>query len=165
MILIYLFQADRMIYFITFFVLVTRVSGSTNEGPPHPHDDNEWKTGVIFCVLGGVVFLIGLGLRYLWLSYLRGEPRRMIERLPSLEFFSGAVGAFETTHCGICQMELVEGDSLRMLPCTHIFHTQCLVDMVALGRRADCPECRRTFGIITPPDPEVPWTSSLAQLG
>jgi hypothetical protein len=27
----------------------------------------------------------------------------MIERLPSLEFFFKAVGAFETTHCGICQ--------------------------------------------------------------
>jgi len=102
---------------------------------PHPENNNkEWKIGVIFCVLGGVLSLIGLRLRYLWLSYLRREPRRMIERLLSLEFFSGAVGAFETTHCGICQTELVEGDSLRMLPCAHIFHAQCLVDMVAIGR-------------------------------
>jgi hypothetical protein len=58
---------------------------------------------VLFFVIRGVLSLIGLGLRYLWLSYLRGEPRRMIERLPSLEFFFKAVGAFETTHCGICQ--------------------------------------------------------------
>jgi hypothetical protein len=158
MILNYLLQAHRIINFITFFVLVTRVSGSTNEGPlggPDIHN-KYWKIGVIFCVLGGVVSLICLGLRYLWLSYLHGEPKRMIERLPSLEFFSGAVGAFETTHCGICQMELVEGDNLRMLPCAHIFHAQCLVDMVAIGRRADCPQCRRTFGTITPADPEVP---------
>lgn len=67
--------------------------------PPSPKsadDDNKyyWKIGIIFCVLGGVISLIGLGLRYLWLSYLRREPRRMIERLPSLEFFSVAVGAF-----------------------------------------------------------------------
>jgi hypothetical protein len=161
-------QTRRIIYFITFFVLVTRVSGLANESPSGgpDHDDNKYrKIGVIFCIIGGVVSLIGLGLRYLWLSYLHGEPRRMIERLPSLEFFSGAVGAFETTHCGICQTELVEGDSLRMLPCAHIFHAQCLVDMVAIGRRADCPECRCTFETITPADPEVPWTSSLAQLG
>jgi hypothetical protein len=149
------------------------VSGLANESPSGgpDHDDNKYrKIGVVFCIIGSVVSLIGLRLRYLWLSYLHGEPRRMIERLPSLEFFSGAVGAFETTHCGICQTELVEGDSLCMLPCAHIFHAQCLVDMVAIGRRAspnvsaDCPECRRTFGTITPADPEVPWTSSLAQL-
>jgi hypothetical protein len=161
-------QTRRIIYFITFCVLVTRVSGSTNqEGSSGAREDHNkyWKIGVIFCVIGGVVSLIGLGLRYLWLSYLRWEPRRIIERLPSLEFFSGAVGAFETTHCGICQTELVEGDRLRMLPCAHIFHAQCLVDMVAIGRRVDCPECRRSFGTITLANPEVPWTSSLAQLG
>jgi hypothetical protein len=153
-------QACRIIYFITFCVLFTGVSGMQKHhdvpsSPSSPDDDdNKYyrKISIIFCVLGGVISLIGLGLHYLWLSYMRGEPRRMIERLPSLEFFSGAVGAFETTHCGICQMELVEGDSLRMLPCAHIFHTQCLVDMVAIGRRADCPECRRTFGTITPAD-------------
>jgi hypothetical protein len=48
---------------------------------PDPENDNkEWKIGVIFCVVGGVLSLIGLGLRYLWLSYLRREPKRMIER-------------------------------------------------------------------------------------
>jgi hypothetical protein len=100
----------------------------------------------------------------------------MIERLPSLENrlgttlfmafllargakvddrkvtksrdFLWAVDAFETTHCGICQTELVEGDSLRMLQCAHIFHAQCLVDMVAIGRMADCSQCRHTFGTI-----------------
>ncbi|GLT72140.1 hypothetical protein SLA2020_440960 [Shorea laevis] len=66
------------------------------------------------------------------------------------------VGAFGTTHCGICQTELVEGDSLRILPCAHIFHARCLIDMVAIGRTAVCPECRRTFGTIAPLDPEVP---------
>jgi Flp pilus assembly protein protease CpaA len=81
-ILNYLLQACRIIYFITFFVLVTRVSGSTNKSPLGglDHDDYKYrKIGIIFCVIGGMLLLIGLGLRYLWISYLLGEPRQMIE--------------------------------------------------------------------------------------
>jgi len=151
-------QARRIIYFITFFVLATRVSGLANESPSGgpDHDDNKyWKIGVIFCIIGGVVSLIGLGLRYFWLSYFQLDANAALAGYCS----------FCKYHCGICQTELVEGYSLRMLPCAHIFHAQCLVDMVAIGRRADCPECRCTFETITPADPEVPWTSSLAQLG
>eukprot|EP00931_Biecheleriopsis_adriatica_P030671 TRINITY_DN18060_c0_g1_i1.p1 TRINITY_DN18060_c0_g1~~TRINITY_DN18060_c0_g1_i1.p1 ORF type:complete len:122 (-),score=18.93 TRINITY_DN18060_c0_g1_i1:23-388(-) len=42
--------------------------------------------------------------------------------------------------CAVCIEVFVAGDTQRVLPCTHVFHPEC-VDRW-LSRRHDCPLCR-----------------------
>lgn len=44
----------------------------------------------------------------------------------------------ETSRCSICTEEFYEGENVRILPCTHIFHRRCL-DPWLLGFGETCP--------------------------
>ena len=42
--------------------------------------------------------------------------------------------------CAVCQMDFVDGDVLRALPCLHLFHSECVDQWLATNR--NCPTCR-----------------------
>ncbi|KNC50112.1 esterase/lipase [Thecamonas trahens ATCC 50062] len=48
--------------------------------------------------------------------------------------------------CVICLEDLVDGEPSRRLPCSHVFHADCIAEWVA--RKAECPTCR---GALSPP--------------
>ena len=49
--------------------------------------------------------------------------------------------------CPICLLEYAEGDELRSLPCTHVFHKSCIDSW--LLNSASCPSCRYSLDELT----------------
>lgn len=47
--------------------------------------------------------------------------------------------------CSVCLAELEEGDLLRVLPCSHHFHQEC-IDHWLLHSSTACPACKRDLG-------------------
>lgn len=45
--------------------------------------------------------------------------------------------------CVICRMNFINGDEIRKLPCTHIYHRKC-IDKWLMGKRS-CPTCKHTI--------------------
>lgn len=64
--------------------------------------------------------------------------RREIQRFPTKSFQS-ASGA-GNTQCQICFCDYTEGEKLRMLPCFHDYHVQCIDRW--LKENTTCPICR-----------------------
>lgn len=46
--------------------------------------------------------------------------------------------------CTICQMEIEDGEKMRLLPCSHHFHRTC-VDTWLSRYKASCPLCIRSY--------------------
>ncbi|XP_018602577.1 uncharacterized protein LOC108931342 isoform X2 [Scleropages formosus] len=63
---------------------------------------------------------------------------REIERLPVKAF--NPIHSAGKTECQICFSDYVEGEKLRMLPCLHDYHMQCIDRW--LKENATCPVCR-----------------------
>ncbi|CAF3546405.1 unnamed protein product [Fusarium graminearum] len=53
-------------------------------------------------------------------------------------------GDSASTACSICTEDFVEGVKLRMLPCRHLYHPQC-IDPWLTNRSRTCPLCRVNF--------------------
>lgn len=64
--------------------------------------------------------------------------RREIERFPTKRFQSASGGG--STQCHICFCEYSDGEKLRMLPCFHDYHVQCIDRW--LKENITCPICR-----------------------
>jgi len=47
----------------------------------------------------------------------------------------------DRTTCVVCMQDFEEGEQLRVLPCSHEFHTQCVDRWLKVKK--DCPLCRR----------------------
>ncbi|KAH7183501.1 uncharacterized protein B0J16DRAFT_386570 [Fusarium flagelliforme] len=52
--------------------------------------------------------------------------------------------------CSICTEDFIEGARLRMLPCGHLYHPQC-IDQWLTDRSRTCPLCRVNLGLKKPP--------------
>lgn len=72
-----------------------------------------------------------------------GASEANIEALPTREFHAAQKqegGGEEMNRCQICLEDFGEGDTLRTLPCFHLFHAAC-VDQWLKGNGV-CPTCR-----------------------
>mmetsp|Transcript_25829 Transcript_25829/g.49043 ORF Transcript_25829/g.49043 Transcript_25829/m.49043 type:complete len:241 (-) Transcript_25829:157-879(-) len=70
-------------------------------------------------------------------------PQRVRSALPTLVVdrkFRWSQCASESRDCSICCYEITKGDTVRKLPCKHIFHQDCL--MPWLEQQDFCPVCR-----------------------
>lgn len=89
--------------------------------------------------------------------YPRGLPSSDINRLPTRKYVhpnSGASGSSsEVTHkrtelnkeCQVCLTDYETGDTLRILPCFHEFHTPCIDPWLSINHT--CPVCRVTVDL------------------
>ncbi|XP_041652571.1 uncharacterized protein si:ch211-59o9.10 [Cheilinus undulatus] len=76
--------------------------------------------------------------------------RREIQRFPTKSYQSANSGG--STQCQICFSDYTEGEKLRMLPCFHDYHTQCIDRW--LKDNTTCPICRANLadgGSLAPP--------------
>ncbi|XP_037622312.1 E3 ubiquitin-protein ligase arkadia-A isoform X1 [Sebastes umbrosus] len=64
--------------------------------------------------------------------------RREIQRFPTKTFKSA--NSCENTQCQICFCDYTDGEKLRMLPCFHDYHVQCIDRW--LKDNTTCPICR-----------------------
>jgi Ring finger domain len=65
-----------------------------------------------------------------------------------------------TTMCLVCQCDYVDGDELRILPCSHTFHRQC-VDPWLLDHDV-CPSCREPIVVVVAPSTTTTETTTTA---
>ncbi|KAI8129480.1 E3 ubiquitin-protein ligase RNF13 [Lucilia cuprina] len=99
-----------------------------------------------FSILIGLCFLIMIF--YMIYKCIREErrlrrhrlPKRMLKKLPIIKFTKNSDLAYDT--CVICLDEFAEGDKLRVLPCKHPYHSEC-IDVWLTENKRDCPICKR----------------------
>ncbi|XP_065355228.1 E3 ubiquitin-protein ligase Godzilla isoform X2 [Calliphora vicina] len=99
-----------------------------------------------FSILIGLCFLIMIF--YMIYKCIREErrlrrhrlPKRMLRKLPIIKFTKNSDLAYDT--CVICLDEFAEGDKLRVLPCKHPYHSEC-IDVWLTENKRDCPICKR----------------------
>lgn len=90
----------------------------------------------------------------------RGATDQEIDVLPEQQFHqtskgrtassagpsSGASGSASTQDddkCAICLAEYEEGDSVKRLPCTHLFHSECVSKWLKVNKI--CPCCKQSI--------------------
>ncbi|KAI5092799.1 E3 ubiquitin-protein ligase RNF126, partial [Silurus meridionalis] len=92
--------------------------------------------------------------------------REKIKNLPTIQITDEHVG--DGLECPVCKEDYSEGESVRQLPCNHLFHNDCIVPW--LEQHDTCPVCRKSLsGQNTATDPPdlsgmnfSPSTSSLS---
>ncbi|XP_059436309.1 receptor homology region, transmembrane domain- and RING domain-containing protein 1-like [Corylus avellana] len=134
------------------FFAYAGVQANDDEENKHHHDhDDKWNDSSLWVFAAYMAILIGITLvlfllLFLWHRFCHVDPvAAMIQRFPVFTFVPGGESGFGATECSICLTEFADGEHLRMLPCGHIYHRQCLRELVASGSMT-CPDCRHNFG-------------------
>ncbi|XP_061396974.1 E3 ubiquitin-protein ligase Godzilla [Musca vetustissima] len=99
-----------------------------------------------FSILIGLCFLVMIF--YMIYKCIREErrlrryrlPKRMLKKLPIIKFTKNSNIAYDT--CVICIETFAEGDKLRVLPCKHPYHSDC-IDVWLTENKRECPICKR----------------------
>ncbi|XP_073141748.1 receptor homology region, transmembrane domain- and RING domain-containing protein 2-like [Henckelia pumila] len=71
-----------------------------------------------------------------------GMSSRLVNAMPSVIFTAELEDNCTSKACTICLEDYVVGEKLRILPCCHKFHANC-VDTWLTSRRTFCPICKR----------------------
>ncbi|XP_017773958.1 PREDICTED: E3 ubiquitin-protein ligase RNF13-like [Nicrophorus vespilloides] len=110
-----------------------------------------------FAIAVGICFLVML--IFMVVKYVRDRRRQRRDRLsssalnkiPTNKFQKG--DPYET--CAICLDDYVDGEKLRILPCSHAYHAKCIDPWLTKARR-DCPVCKRKVFV----NDEVPYSDT-----
>lgn len=97
-----------------------------------------------FSILIGLCFLIMIF--YMIYKCVREErrlrlhrlPKNMLKKIPITKFTKGQ--PYEM--CVICLDDFTEGEKLRVLPCAHAYHSNCIDPWLTKNKRV-CPICKR----------------------
>lgn len=97
-----------------------------------------------FSILIGLCFLIMIF--YMIYKCVREErrlrlhrlPKNMLKKIPITKFTKGQ--PYEM--CVICLDDFTEGERLRVLPCAHAYHSNCIDPWLTKNKRV-CPICKR----------------------
>lgn len=73
----------------------------------------------------------------------RGLTRAEVEQLPSYKF-NAETHQGDQTNCVVCMCDFEALQSLRVLPCSHEFHSKCIDKWLKSNRT--CPICRGDAG-------------------
>ncbi|KAH8382654.1 hypothetical protein KR009_004651 [Drosophila setifemur] len=100
-----------------------------------------------FSILIGVCFIVMV--IYMIYKCIREQRRQRRHRLPKrglrklpLFAYSKKNGNNKYDTCVICLEDFVEDEILRLLPCSHPYHTHCIDPWLTENRRV-CPMCKR----------------------
>ncbi|CAG8793488.1 20297_t:CDS:2 [Cetraspora pellucida] len=66
-----------------------------------------------------------------------------VDYFPTKIFYSSKRKENEPQECVVCLEDYNDGDKLRILPCKHEFHVEC-IDSFLTTRKNICPICKRT---------------------
>lgn len=67
--------------------------------------------------------------------------KRNLRKIPTKKFRKGD----EPETCAICLDDFIEGEKLRVLPCRHTYHCNCIDPWLTQNRKV-CPMCKRRVG-------------------
>uniref|UniRef100_M0ZTR6 Ring finger protein n=1 Tax=Solanum tuberosum TaxID=4113 RepID=M0ZTR6_SOLTU len=96
---------------------------------------------VMGVVLLFIFLLVKIGQK--WAIKRRGQATlRLFTRLPYSDI---ELGDRDTT-CRICLSDFKSTDNIYILPCTHLYHSECISTW--MRRQITCPTCRRNYGNI-----------------
>lgn len=97
-----------------------------------------------FAIVVGICFLIMLV--FMVVKCIKDQRRARRHRLPSSSLRKIPTARFQKGDpyetCAICLEDYIEGDKLRVLPCSHAYHTKCIDPWLTRNRRV-CPVCKR----------------------
>lgn len=71
-----------------------------------------------------------------------GASNQEIGQLPVHQYNKTSQMSLESGECRICITDFVEGETLRSLPCLHVYHKECIDKW--LQKNAICPVCRKS---------------------
>lgn len=84
----------------------------------------------------------------------RVDGRQLVEALPVVNFTaeeieSGGLRGVDTTKCLVCQYSYEEGEELKIMPCKHAFHKECIDPW--LEDHDTCVACKQSLRDISNP--------------
>lgn len=95
--------------------------------------------GICFFIMLG--FMVGVVIKCIQdrrRAHRHRLPTSTLKKIPTAKFQKG--DPYDT--CAICIEDYVEGDKLRILPCSHAYHSKCIDPWLTRNRRV-CPICKR----------------------
>jgi len=98
-----------------------------------------------FCCFSFVCVLCGMYALFIVRSTPQGATQTRINKLPKRVFDANSHNGGEDLTCSICYSDYVVGEEIRLLPCDHSFHCQCVDEWLAINKT--CPLCRRDIDI------------------
>lgn len=75
----------------------------------------------------------------------KGASDAAIDSVPQYTVNSETFPSGKDSMCPICLSEMALGESVRLLPCKHLFHSQCVDEWLKVN--ASCPTCRSSIFI------------------
>eukprot|EP00188_Purpureofilum_apyrenoidigerum_P004034 Plantae.Rhodophyta-Purpureofilum_apyrenoidigerum.ctg43959.p1 GENE.Plantae.Rhodophyta-Purpureofilum_apyrenoidigerum.ctg43959~~Plantae.Rhodophyta-Purpureofilum_apyrenoidigerum.ctg43959.p1 ORF type:complete len:339 (-),score=27.92 Plantae.Rhodophyta-Purpureofilum_apyrenoidigerum.ctg43959:261-1178(-) len=79
-------------------------------------------------------------------GYVAVRRADAIKRLNSITFHRSLDDKYETDMCVICLEDLLDGDMCHKLPCSHVYHSQCLDSW--LIKSNECPLCKQALPLL-----------------
>ncbi|KAK7576129.1 hypothetical protein V9T40_012415 [Parthenolecanium corni] len=93
---------------------------------------------VAVCFITMICFMICKCIRDRRRARRHRLPTSSLRKIPIEKFSKGS--HYDT--CAICLDDYIEGEKLRVLPCSHAYHTKCIDPWLTRNRRV-CPICKR----------------------